>query len=159
MESDAALLLWAGFLGAWMLVAGPIYQASIELSEFEDKHHSLVPAHVPAPRLSGVSPWWWLLPPVGYLLQTRRARRQRDAAMRTASKEAVETYGRYSRLAIGWITVAAGAFLIAVKETGELVGRLQWPTWLIWIVVPGMLLIAASFTALSVRRRRRRSST
>jgi hypothetical protein len=27
------LILWSGFLGAWLLVAGPLYQAAQELDE------------------------------------------------------------------------------------------------------------------------------
>ena len=27
------LILWSGFFGAWLLVAGPLYQAALELSE------------------------------------------------------------------------------------------------------------------------------
>ena len=60
MES---LIAWSGFLGAWLLVAGPIYQAVIELEAeaFERDAVAAVSAMVePPPRTSA---WWWLLPP------------------------------------------------------------------------------------------------
>jgi hypothetical protein len=48
-------------------VAGPVYQAYLELQEqqFERERFTEVGSHVPAPpRVSG----WWLLPPVKYQL-------------------------------------------------------------------------------------------
>ena len=70
----AVFIAWSGFLGAWLLVAGPIYQAAIELEE-EDVEREVIAeasANVEAP--PRVSPWWRLLPPVAYLLHRRRGR-------------------------------------------------------------------------------------
>ncbi len=30
------LIAWAGFLGAWLLVAGPVYQAALELRQVQE---------------------------------------------------------------------------------------------------------------------------
>jgi hypothetical protein len=67
------VIFWCGYVGAWLLVAGPIYQAALELQEQDIERDRIqqVTAQVPAP--APVSAWWWLLPPVRYLLAQRRS--------------------------------------------------------------------------------------
>ena len=59
----ATALMWLSFIGAWMLVAGPLYQGALELlaqdldrEGIEQATSGLVP---PAPP----NGWWWLFPP------------------------------------------------------------------------------------------------
>jgi hypothetical protein len=49
--------------------------------------------------------------------------------------------------ATGWMFVAAGALLIAVKETWELHELQEWPPWLFWALVALMLTAALGYTA------------
>ena len=42
---------------------------------------------------------------------------------------------RFINKATGWLYVALGALLIAVKETWELVEYNEWPTWLFWVLI------------------------
>ena len=55
---------WVGFIGAWLLFVGPVYQSALELREEEDARVSMQKALESAPPPERVSPWWWLLPPV-----------------------------------------------------------------------------------------------
>lgn len=111
------MIAWSGFVGAWLLVAGPFFQAVIELSEeqFTRSEFQTITATTPAP--APISPWWWLLPPVGYLKQWRRRRDHRDAIMRQFTPVQREVMVRFTDKATGWLFVASGAFFIAVKET------------------------------------------
>ena len=146
------LILWAGFLGAWLLVAGPVYQASLELAEEEFEQESYHETMSSVGRPARVSPWWWLVPPVHLYLSNRT----KDAWWReflTAMDD--EQYGqfqRYRNKASGWIIVGAGGLLIAAKETWELVEGNEWPTWLFWVLLVVALLGALGHAVLRTRQ-------
>ena len=130
-----ALLHWAGFVGAWLLVAGPLFQASIELRDEaidRDAFAATMASVPPAPR---TSPWWWLLPPVAYLLRRRRSKAARDAVLVAMSPTQRAQFVGFQNKAHGWFMVAGGAFLIALKETGELVELYELPAWVFWVAV------------------------
>lgn len=148
------VIAWSGFVGAWLLVAGPFFQAVIELSEeqFTRNEFEAVTANTPAP--APISPWWWLLPPVGYLKQWRRRRDYRNAIMRQFTREQREVMVRFTDKATGWFFVASGAFFIAIKETWELHEVYDWPVPVFWVLVVVMLLACALNTAIRMRRSR-----
>jgi hypothetical protein len=137
-------IAWCAFLGAWLLVAGPLMQAALELRE-EDAQTEQIEAT--SERLQsdypGVSRWWWLLPPVHYWLQRRRAKRFREAVMRELTPEQLGGLLSFMNTATGWLFVAGGAALIAVKETWELVEAQHWPHPLFWVLIAVMLAVCA----------------
>jgi hypothetical protein len=141
------VILWAGFLGAWLLVAGPVYQASLELrdEQFERDRFAALAATVPAP--PPVSPWWWLLPPVRLMLAHRRTEQHQRAMVVELEDADWAALNSYLNKATGWMLVAAGGFLIATKETYELIAGNEWSEQLIWALVPGMVVIALGYTA------------
>ena len=72
------LILWAGFAGAWLLVAGPLHQARVELAEEDLERERFTDAMTevgPPPRTSA---WWWLLPPLRLWIGHRRRDRIRQ---------------------------------------------------------------------------------
>jgi hypothetical protein len=85
------LIAWCGFLGAWLLVAGPLDQA-------------------------------------------------------VTVKDILNA----------WLYVAAGASLIAVKETWELHESYEWPEWTFWLGIVGMLVLCIGTTVNRARHRRHR---
>ena len=66
------VIAWVGFLGAWLLVAGPLYQGAIELVEEDIDREAIAETTASVPRPDPPSPWWWLLPPVMYLIRHSR---------------------------------------------------------------------------------------
>jgi hypothetical protein len=142
----------SGFLGAWLLVGGPVYQAALELREQEvDREGIDAATHdiQPPPR---ISPWWWLLPPVAYLLNRRRSEKHRQAIWAAMKPEHIQQTVVFLDKARGWVTVAAGAFFIAVKETWELIALLNWNVAVFWVAIGLLPLVAVGFTVLSMRR-------
>ncbi len=145
------LILWAGFLGAWLLVVGPLYQAVLELNEedvevdrLREKMHSLPP--LPPP-----SRWWWLLPPVAWWLRHRQRERVQQSLLESLSRAEIATLTAFVNKARGWLYVGIGGLLIAAKETWELVEGLDWPEWLFWGLIVLMVLIAVGNSVFSVR--------
>ncbi len=68
------VIAWAVFAGAWLLVAGPLYQGSVELGELDiDREgiEGIKASAIQATRPDPPSAWWWLLPPVMYVLRRR----------------------------------------------------------------------------------------
>jgi hypothetical protein len=75
------LILLSGFFGAWLLVAGPLYQAALELNEENISREDMAGVQRPATTTTRPSGWWWLIPPVGYWKQRRYAQDEREAVM------------------------------------------------------------------------------
>lgn len=130
-----AFLHWAGFVGAWLLVAGPLFQASIELREEAIDRDAFAATMASVPPAPHTSAWWWLLPPVAYVLRRRRSKAARDAVLVAMSPTQRAQFVGFQNKAHGWFAVAGGAFLIALKETGELVELYELPGWVFWVTV------------------------
>lgn len=154
------LILWCGFLGAWLLVAGPVYQAGLELEaeEFEFDRLRKLSAQVPAP--AQVSRWWWLLPPVRLVLQRVRSNRYQHMIIEVMSDEDYEAASTFINKATGWLYVGVGGLLIAAKETYELAEHYEWPIAIFWALLVVMLAVAIANAlarmAHSARERKRR---
>ncbi|GAB2710355.1 hypothetical protein [Nocardia thraciensis] len=146
------LIAALGAVGAWLLVAGPLHQATIELREQGLTDRTSFPAELLGPQ--HISPWWWLLPPVAYWKQHRERERTKQLALRTMSTEQIQRMLAFSNTALGWLFVAAGATLIAIKETYELVEIAHWPQVWTWVIVVAALLFAVGNAALQTSRTR-----
>ncbi len=146
-------MAWCGFLGAWLLVAGPVYQASIELREQDAARESIEAATAGVPRPQPISFLWWLLPPVAYLLQRRRSRQYRRASMDVLTVEQLDGLLTYIHKATGWLLVGGGGLLLAVKETWELCEEHDWPIW-VWLVLN---IVAAGAGVINTAARTRRA--
>lgn len=146
------LIAWSGFVGAWLLVAGPLFQAALELGEeqFERSEIEAVSAAVTEP--PPISPWWWLLPPVAYAKQWRRRRDFRGAVMQAFTRDQLQRMVRFTDKATSWTFVAVGAFFIATKETWELREVYEWPVGIFWALLVVMLAAAAAYTGIRMRR-------
>lgn len=115
-----------GSLGAWLLFAGPIYQAALELGERRFVRAGFETTARTVPRPSPVSPWWWLLPPVAYIMHRRRDGDYQSRVMAALTPDQrVEVIG-FMNKATGWFIVGTGASMFALKETWELTELLGW---------------------------------
>jgi hypothetical protein len=145
------VIAWCAFAGAWLLVAGPVYQAALELSAEEIERGAIAAAkeQVEPPR---VSAWWWLLPPVGYLLSRRQRRAYRRDVMTSLPRAQLEQLVRFSDKANGWIFIALGAFLVAIAGTWQIRELYEWPLWVYLLVVAGMIFACTFNTAFRMKR-------
>src|ERR1700710_3142994 len=144
------LISSCGFIGGWLLVAGPVWQAAIELREQEIDQEAIeaVKSNVaPPPKIAAR---WWLLPPVAYVMNMRRQQAYRKAFNDALAPEQREQTVMFLNKANGWVIVAVGGFLIAAKETWELVGDLHWPVWVFWVLVVVMSIVAIANTVRKV---------
>jgi hypothetical protein len=64
----------------------------------------------------------------------------------------LEAFAHLRDVASAWIFVAAGASLIAIKETWELHEHYEWPGWTFWALVGAMVLVCAVRVASRLRR-------
>jgi hypothetical protein len=143
---------WAAFAGAWLLVAGPLFQAAVELRDEDLDRESFEQVKTDVPPQERISGWWWLLPPVAYVKSRRRNDRYQKAMMAALPPEARKQFVGFMNKATGWFTVAAGAFLIALKETFELVELYELPLAVYWITVVVLSIAAISNTAIRMSR-------
>jgi len=142
------VIAWAGFLGAWLLVVGPLYQGALELREEEVDREGIEASTARVPRPDPLSPWWWLLPPVLYLIRRRRGNAFRKAVLAQLTQAQRDQFTSFINKAVGWFTVAVGAFLLAVEQTWQVVERYRWPVWLFWLLIVVMLGASVLNTAL-----------
>lgn len=143
---------WVGFVGGWLLVAGPIYQAALELSEQVDFREEFEKVSKSIPQPDRVSRWWWLLPPVHWVLSRRASKDWWAKASAVLTVEQRALLQGFRNKATGWWLVALGALLIASKETWELIEIYHLPTWLFWVAVVVLLVLAGLNTALRMRQ-------
>lgn len=133
---------WAGFVGAWLLVAGPLLQGALELRDEEMDREGFERVKTDIEYPERISRWWWLLPPVAIYKNQKRSRDFRQATMGVLTVEQRSQFVGFTNKATGWFTVAGGAFLIFLKEAWELAELYEAPLWL-YIVVVVVLAIAA----------------
>ena len=149
--------LWFGFAGAWLLFVGPIYQAHLELeaeAEAQARFQSALGVVQPPPPISG---WWWLVPPVMLVLSSRRRNAYQRAVREAMSADDLAVVARYVAVFRGWLCVAAGAWLIFVKETSDLLGRYEiegpWMLGLLVVVTTALGILVTVGPATSKRSR------
>lgn len=111
------LLAAAGRLGEWLLVAGPVYQAGLDLRQQEAERRRLIQRVAGWRRVAHVSSWWWLVPPVKLYLEQRRTRQQRIQMLASFSHAEVQSLVDYLHKASGWMLVGAGAGMLAFRDT------------------------------------------
>jgi hypothetical protein len=146
------VIAWAGFLGAWLLVAGPLYQGAIELREEDVDREAIEASTAGIPRPVPPSPWWWLVPPVMYLIRRHRGNAYREAALAQLTRAQRDQFTSFVNKATGWFTVASGAALLAAEQTWQVIERHHWPAWLFWILFIVMLGASVLNTALRMQR-------
>ena len=151
------VIAWAAFAGAWLLVAGPLYQGALELREQDVDREGLAAskARVEPPEMP--SPWWWLLPPVFYLLRRQRSREYRRRVLDQLTQEQKEQWVSFVSKATGWFTVALGASLLAAEQTWLITERYEWPLWLFWlllVVMGGLSVLNTAWRMINDERRR-----
>lgn len=143
---------WAGFVGSWLLVAGPSYQAALELQgEAEEVGNLRAAFHQGTARPEPVSRWWWLLPPVHAVLHRRRKNAFKRAVMAGLRRDQLATLSRFADRAWAWTLVAAGAVLLALKETVTLGHDHRWSSAVTALVVIAMVLACGAHVVVRTR--------
>jgi hypothetical protein len=148
------VIAWVGFFGAWLLVAGPLYQGALELLEEDIDREGIDASIARVPRPDPPSPWWWLLPPVMYVIRRHRGKAFRTAAMAQLTQAQRDQATSFFNKATGWFTVALGAALLAAEQTWQVIERQHWPGWLFWLLIIVMLGVSVLNTALQMNRGR-----
>jgi hypothetical protein len=150
------VIAWCGFLGAWLLVAGPLDQAVREVEDNEYEQDAITEAASRVEEPPQVSGWWLLLPPVWWYLRSRRESRYRHLVAEEMDDRDLLAFLNLRDVVNGWAYVAAGASLIAVKETWELHETYEWPVAVFWALVVAMLLACVWTTRLRYHHRQDR---
>jgi hypothetical protein len=148
-------IVWAGFFGAWLLVAGPLYQGALELAEEDVDRDEIQTTKTKVARPEPPSPWWWLFPPGMYVISRRQGKQFRDDVMAQLSPVQRENFTRFMNKAAGWFTVAAGATLLAADQTWRVIERYDWPVWVFWLLMVGMFGVAVLNTSVRMIRNER----
>ncbi len=148
----SAVIAWLGFLGGWLLFAGPLYQASLELDEEQLERDRIAERQATIAKPPPVSPWWWLVPVLGYYLEMRRTRGYRRAVMAALDASDRADLVRYLRKARGWALVALGGLLLATNETWEVCEHYEWPVWVFAVLAAALAGLSAAYTANNQRQ-------
>jgi hypothetical protein len=145
------VLRWSGFLGAWLLVAGSLYQAATQLREEDNEIARLRTKMHSVPRPEPVSRWWWLLPPVYLVLQRRQTQELRTAVMAQLDAHEFSVLHHFADRAWGWMLVTAGGLLLATEQTWELTHSQGWSDLAVVVLAIAMAALGVLHTLLRVR--------
>ena len=146
------VILIASFLGSWLLVAGSIYQAALELRDEDveiDRIRRISQNNI---HIKKVSNWWWFIPPVKIILERKKNEQYRKAYFDALTAEDSAAMLSFMNKATAWLYVGLGGFLIAVKETYELDEYLHIGLVVFFIAI--VVLLVASFLNTTTRIRR-----
>ena len=149
------LIDWLGFLGAWLLFAGPIYQAALELQDQDIEVERIRATGAKVGEQPKVSVWWWLLPPVKIVLARQKSAEYRKKYVRALLKEDAESMITFMNKATGWLFVAFGGLCIAIKETYELTEQMEWDTAILCALVVFMALLSLGNLIARMKRTRK----
>jgi hypothetical protein len=120
---------WCGFVGAWVLVTGPVYQGAVELDEVEVDRKAIRSQADTTADSERISPWWWLVPPVAYVKTTRNQNAWRHQVMASLTPQQRVQFLTYSNKATGWFLVAADAALSASSKRPNSLKLSTGPAW------------------------------
>ncbi len=148
-------IAWCGFFGAWLLVAGPLDQAVRELEDQDFERETITRAVSQVGDPPQVSSWWLLIPPVWYAIRQNRNREYKHQVAAAMDDKDLRAFLSYHDAADSWITVAAGASLIAVAESWGLCESYGWPDW-VWGGLVLLMLVASGMVTKYRRHRRQR---
>ena len=137
-----------GFLGGWLLFAGPVYQALVELREqrFAQAEATQIIEQLRAVPKPQISRWWWLFPPAAYLASRRVDKAWRLGALGALTPSQRERFLAFQQKAAGWLIVACGALFIAIKETGELVEHFELSRAMLALLIAVPFLLGVGYT-------------
>jgi len=141
-----------GFIGSWLLVAGPLYQAALELGDEDiefDRIRSVGKTVAPPPHPSA---WWWLIPPIKFHLEQKRDREYRTQYLKALESKDAEALVSFMNKARAWLYVATGGLLIAIKETFELTSQINLGLAWFWAIVAAMAIASILNTVLRITR-------
>lgn len=141
-----------GFIGAWLLVAGPLFQASIELREEDLEVERIKEARHNLQDIPKISIWWWILPPVKVYLERKQNQERRIAFIDALTPEDAKALHSYMSKAVAWVYVSAGAFFLAVTETYNLDHELDLPLPIFWIAIAVMPILCIGNVILQTKR-------
>ena len=148
MES---LILLCGFLGAWLVFMGCIYQAALELTAEDLEMERIREAKSNIPEPKPISSYWWFLPPVKIYLEYRRSKKYRKQFIRFLSAEDTEMLLMFLNKSTSWLMVAGGGIFIAIKETYELCEAHHVGTTGFWLAVIFMAFICILYTVVRIK--------
>jgi hypothetical protein len=92
------VISWVVFAGSWLLVAGPLYQGSVELAEMDFDREGIEGIKASFGQLERPDPpsaWWWLLPPVMYVLRRRWNHAFREATFELLTETQREQFASF----------------------------------------------------------------
>jgi hypothetical protein len=128
-------MLWFTFVGSWLLVAGALLQAVLELREQGIDRGAVLTATGGIGRGPRPSSWWWLIPPVMLVRRRRRSRRFWQAAFAALPEEDVAQIEGIRPRTYGWSLVTLGGACLATSETWRLAEHFDWPLWLFLVIL------------------------
>lgn len=142
-------------VGSWLLVAGAVYQAALELADEELDCRQIADVASALPKPKRVSAWWWLLPPLAYVFKLRRANLHRERIMAALDPVQRQQTVSFFNKSGGWLIVATGAYLLAVVATWQMDEALDWPGATVWIIVAVATVVCIGYTVRQMLRTQR----
>lgn len=138
-------------IGCWLLFAGAIFQAALELKDQDIKRDRIMTARRQVSVSRHVSQWWWFLPPIKLVLEKRQTRKWRREHFKLLARADRNALLDFTHRAKGWLIVSGGAFLAAVVATRTFGIHLQWNGGVIFMLALFLTCLSLLNTILHMR--------
>jgi len=144
-------ILWIGFIGAWLIFAGALRQATLELQNEDIEIDRIREASSKIPRPAPTSKWLLLVFPIKLYIDFKRGKEHQRQISALLTSDDVKSLTSLRNKAIGWMSVAGGGFCIALKETYELGHHQEWGGGILLGLVIFMFILSVLNAALMRR--------
>lgn len=143
------------FIGAWLLFAGPIYQAALELQDEDIEIDRVKLTGAKIKKAAQVSLWWWLLPPAKIYMERKRSHKYWTRYIKTLPSNEVEALVSYRSKANAWLFITVGGFFIAISQSYSLAKEEDWNNYLLALIIIFMFFLSILNLVTRLRRARK----
>ncbi len=149
------VMSWLEFIGAWLLFAGPIYQAALELQDEDIEIDRIRLAGAKIKKAAQVSLWWWLLPPAKIYMERKRSHKYWARYIKTLPNNEVEALVSYRSKANAWLFITVGGFCIAISQSYGLAKENDWNNYILAALIVVMFVLSILNLITRLRRAKR----
>jgi hypothetical protein len=128
------------FIGSWLLFAGPIYQAALELQDEDIELDRIRSTGDVLRKEAHISGWLWVVPPYALYKRSKNKKIFMQKYLNSLTQVDIEQLISFRSKATAWMLVAIGGFCIASNETYILMHDIHWSIFVFILIVLAMLI-------------------
>jgi hypothetical protein len=148
----ATIILWIYAAGCWLIFAGSIYQAALDIKEQDIEFDRIRQVGRDIHKERNVSAWWWLFPPIKISKESKNHKEYERRYLKALSSEDTESMVNLRSKTTAWLYVGVGALLVSIEATWSVTEHYKLKIWLFVITCIAVAYICIVNMITSIRR-------